>query len=38
MKYLRIDGSTTLEDRESAIKRFNDPEGGVRDGGAEGKL
>ena len=30
MKYLRIDGSTTLEDRESAIQRFNDPEGGVR--------
>ena len=29
MKYLRIDGSTTLEDRESAIQRFNDPEGGV---------
>ncbi len=29
MKYLRIDGSTTLEDRESAIQQFNNPEGGV---------
>lgn len=26
MKYLRIDGSTQLEDRESAIRQFNDPE------------
>ena len=25
MKYLRIDGSTHLEERESAIKQFNDP-------------
>lgn len=25
MKYLRIDGSTQLDDRESAIKEFNDP-------------
>ena len=26
MKYLRIDGSTQLDDRESAIRQFNDPE------------
>lgn len=26
MKYLRIDGSTALEDRESAIQRFNAPD------------
>jgi SWI/SNF-related matrix-associated actin-dependent regulator of chromatin subfamily A member 2/4 len=25
MKYLRIDGSTQLDDRESAIRNFNDP-------------
>ena len=26
MNYLRIDGSTSLEDRETAIKRFNSPD------------